>query len=264
MNETLPVVSDLSQHFGISPTAVMLDQRLSNGATRLYAVLDARLCGRPQRIRIETLAADLGWSERAVKRCAAELRAAGWLAAGRTGRSNMWHLVNPVRRARSVPADGTKMALPQINRSLSTTNSRAVIEEPPAPTSEAPLCDEPQTIHEHLKAAQEAAQTTIRATRKVRESLARIKQQQIAPEALAALVAAYKAAHRARIENPAGWLVWVLEDLAAGGRPETPKPTYQQQPLYLDRPLTEPCEHGEPRGQHACALCRHARKPVTA
>lgn len=264
MNETLPVVSDLSQHFGISPTAVMLDQRLSNGATRLYAVLDARLCGRPQRIRIETLAADLGWSRDSIERCAAELRSAGWLVTSRTGRSSSWHLVNPARTRKAAAADTAFLRHPQINRSLSTTSSSAAIAEPPAPTSEAPLCDEPQTIHEHLKAAQEAAQTSIRATRKVRESLARIKQQQISPEALAALVAAYKAAHRARIENPAGWLVWVLEDLAAGGRPETPKPTYQQQPLYLDRPLTEPCEHGEPRGQHACALCRHARKPVTA
>ena len=82
----------------ITPIAVMLDQRLSNGATRLYAVLDARLCGRPQRIRIETLAADLGWSRDSIERCAAELRAAGWLVTSRTGRSSSWHLVNPARQ----------------------------------------------------------------------------------------------------------------------------------------------------------------------
>lgn len=267
--DTLPGTSDASHHFAIVPTDVLTDRTLSAGAVRLYAVLDGRTCGRAGRLKMATLAADLGLSLPQITRLLAELVRAGYVVTLRTGRSNLYRVVNPVRESRSLKSevsDTSNLRDLQINRERSITTSAAELDQR---SSQPALAPDDGEIHdrpprpalrdlEPWHRAAERAGWPVRPTRSVLKALAEIRAQQIKPEALGALIAAYRAIHGSDVVNPGGWMSSILQAIAEGHRPQQ-----LQIPLapvlYTDHPLAaEPCQHGEPRGSRACAICRHS------
>lgn len=261
---TLPGTSDPSQHYALVPVDVLTDRTLSAHARVLYAVLDGRTCGRAGRLKMTTLAADLGLSLPQINRLLGELVRAGYVVTLRTGRSNLYRVINPARESRSIKnerSDLSKMIDLQINRERSITTSAAELDHSSQP---APDRDDERPPRPPLRdldpwhRAAVAAGWPVKPTRRLQHALERIRAQQIKPEALGALVAAYRAIHGSDVRNPGGWMTAILDAIADGNRPEQ-----LQLPvapvLYSDHPLAaEPCQHGEPRGSHACALCRHA------
>lgn len=266
---TLPGTSDAAHHFAIVPTDVLTDRTLSAHARVLYAVLDGRTCGRAGRLKMATLAADLGLSLPQINRLLAELVRAGYVVTLRTGRSNLYRVVNPARESRSIKperSDLSKMIDLQINRERSITTSAVELDgrssQPALAPDDAEIHDRPPRPAlrdlEPWHRAAERAGWPVRPTRSVLKALAEIRAQQVKPEALGALIAAYRAIHGSDVVNPGGWMSSMLQAIAEGHRPQQ-----LQIPLapvlYTDHPLAaEPCQHGEPRGSRACAICRHA------
>lgn len=268
---TLPGTSDAAHHFAIVPTDVLTDRTLSAHARVLYAVLDGRTCGRAGRLKMATLAADLGLSLPQINRLLAELVRAGYVVTLRTGRSNLYRVINPARESRSIKperSDLSKMMDLQINRERSITTSAAELDQRSSQPALAPddgaeldTNKPPRPALRDLEPWHRAAERAgwpVRPHRSVLKALAEIRAQQVKPEALGALIAAYRAIHGANVRNPGGWMNAMLQAIAEGHRPQQ-----LQIPLapvlYTDHPLAaEPCQHGEPRGSRACAICRHA------
>ena len=215
---TLPGTSDASHHFAIVPTNVLTDRTLSAHARVLYAVLDGRTCGRAGRLKMATLAADLGLSLPQINRLLAELVRAGYVVTLRTGRSNLYRVVNPARESRSIKperSDLSKMMDLQINRERSITTSAVELDQRSSQPALAP--DDGAEIHdkppwpalrdlEPWHRAAERAGWPVRPTRSVLKALAEIRAQQVKPEALGALIAAYRAIHGSDVVNPGGWM----------------------------------------------------------
>lgn len=252
--------------YSIAPSEVTRDRSLSRDARLLFVILDGRQgSSASTRVRLDTLAADLDASERSVRRWLDELRTAGLVQTQQTGRSLVFTVRNLSRRTvtpdrprstrpdTGVHSDRTQVAAPLSNNPREVINNNTQRTEPlPAPSAA-------RVVDEYLKAITDATGVRIRPTREVLADLADIEAQGLEPDALAVLVAAYTATQR-NLRNPAGFIRWTLTDLAAGNRPEqmslpihpTPPPTYAEQMSG------EPCEHGDPRGESRCALCRHA------
>lgn len=250
--------------YSIAPNKVTRDGSLSRDARLLFVVLDGRQgsSGRT-RVRLDTLATDLDASERSIRRWLDELRHAGLVHTQQTGRSLVFTVLNDQRRTvtpdrpRSTRADTgghserTQVAAPLSNnpRELINNNKTQPSEPHPAPSGD---------VDEYLKEINKATGVTLKGSREVLADLADIKAQGLAPNEAAVLVAAYAATQR-NLRNPAGFIRWTLTDLAAGNRPHqmelpiqpTPPPTYAEQMSG------EPCQHGDPRGESRCALCRH-------
>lgn len=95
--------------YAIVPHAVARDASLSISARMLYLLLDGRQGSSDgTRVRIETLAADMGVSVSTVKRCLRELRQAGLVESQITGRSLMLIIHNTARkRVTADPDRGT-------------------------------------------------------------------------------------------------------------------------------------------------------------
>ena len=168
MNDaTLPTTPDESDTqragFSMAPAAVLSDPALSDLAVRVYLWLDYRAGSSGEcRTLHSTIAADLGKSERTVKRAVAELRKSGWVRVKRTRRGAAKYVVtNPSRitkpkatkpkkrrdisrptasdlvprRDRSGTQEGTDLALPYNKSSLTTHREPAARTAPAATTA---------------------------------------------------------------------------------------------------------------------------------
>lgn len=270
--------------FAMPPVSVLSDGRLSRDARLLYAVLDGRQ-GRAAsvRVRISTLATDLGASDKSIRRWMDELRAIGLLVTRQTGRSSITTVINVSRMAsaarsatgdrsepRSVTADRSDRSLvtdPQIhNREIQTSSSQPPDPTPPPPASLG--ADDDRSDQAYLAAIEASTGHRLRPHQAISKHLAAIRRSGTTPADTAAVAAAYLAMHGGRVRKPAAWLAsFVLEAIATGQGAEqlalwreqetsaakwmTPLP-----PPYADLDASEPCEHGEPRGARGCALCR--------
>ena len=99
--------------FAITPSSVVRDPHLSLGARTLYTLIDSHqgVKGR-QRLKIATLAGELGVSDRATSRYINELKAAGHLTTKATGRSLSFTVTNPSRRSK-LTADSPAQVIPR-------------------------------------------------------------------------------------------------------------------------------------------------------
>lgn len=248
--------------YAIVPSAVLRDPSLSRDARLLYAVLDGRAGTKGSvRVLLDTLAADLAASPASVRRYLAELKSAGLITTKVTGRSLAITVANGSRsvdkRPRSLTRDRSEcspVSALQSNNKREVTTSRAESEKP-VPTIPATAGDDGGT-RTYLAAVESATGHRLRPTTAVREHLASIRQQGVTPADLGTLTAAYLAAHGSNVESPAGWLAgFVLPAIADGQRPER-RPASSSPTMYADVPTDRPCDHGEPRGESYCALCR--------
>jgi hypothetical protein len=268
--------------FAVVPVSVLEDTRLSDAATRLYAVLDGRITAKgSQRVRQDTLAGQLGWSRSKVQRITGELARAGYIEIRRTSRSSRIVLSNPVRTgkpdtmqpdsdaanltpqdARSVKsdaADASNLTPRQINKSLRIKNNNNAAAEPSRSSAPA-SASAAEKIQDYLDAIHRATGCKVDATKTTQRNIAAIRSQGLTAADMAALVVAYLAVAGDGVHSPAGFIAGhVLPDLAAGNKPSqvasdapTPTPT-----AFAELQNATPCEHGEPRGPDACALCRN-------
>lgn len=289
--------------FAMTPAQVLMDGRLSRDARLLYAVLDLRQGQAASvRVRIATLATDLGASDKSVRRWMDELRAVGMVTTRQTGRSLILAVINVSRMAsaarsvagdrngvsnavthaeqiavtgdrsepRSVTADQPDRSLVtalQIHNSQIQTSSSAPADPTPPPPAP-PGADDDRSDQGYLAAIESATGHRLRAHHGIAQHLRAIRRSGITPADTAAIAAAYLAMHGGRVRKPAAWLAtFVLESIAKGEGAEqlalwqereismaqwvTPLP-----PRIADLAVSEPCEHGEPRGRRGCALCR--------
>ena len=88
-----------SSGYAVVPRTVLTDDRLSDQAVRVYALLDARTTGRAVYVRVSVLAQDLGVSERTVERSLADLVRLGYVVRERTRGVARTAVLNPVRAA---------------------------------------------------------------------------------------------------------------------------------------------------------------------
>ena len=94
-------MADASKRHGRTPLDVFTCG-LNPTAITLYGWLSGRYGGYRAGVfpKVPTLAADLGWSERTVRRAVRDLTAAGWLTVTeRPGTSNLYRLVKSPREA---------------------------------------------------------------------------------------------------------------------------------------------------------------------
>lgn len=279
---TIPVPPDGSQAdspidaqtWAVVPRGVLTDARLSDRAVRLYGVLDVRTMGRAQvAIKITTLAEQLTWSLRKTEQAMEELVALGYVTRQRTRGVSLTSVDNPARPAKkSARSAGSCGPDPQdlagTSRSISS-RSKNIIKgsdpakpKTPAPTSSA---DGRDRLSPYLLAASEGAGIELSLTRKVRDYLQQISAH-MSPEQLRDQVAGWPRISWSGqpIYSSGGFYVdVVLRGIAEGWQPpssdapraapaqETPIPPRIEE-LYIE----DPCEHGDPRGHRACALCR--------
>lgn len=258
--------------FSIAPSQVIRDATLSRDARLLYVLLDGRqgAAGRV-RVLISTLAADLGASDKSVRRWLAELRDAGLIVTVSTGRSLLVRVANGSRLStvepRSVSRGRSDRSPATGQQSTNAREATSPDEQEPAPPP-APLAagDDGSRDQDYLAAIEHATGHRLRPTTPVREHLAAMRRQEITPAAAAALAGAYLAAQDGRIRKPAAWLAgFVLAAVAAGDRPaEQPATPLPPSIAELEHLAASTCHHGTPGGAGRCALCRHAREQVAA
>lgn len=124
------------------PTAVARDVSLSIGARHLYTVLDSRQGAKTcQRLLMATLAADMGVSDRTVRRYLAELVTAGYVAKKATGKSLQFTVINEQRKPRVIPSPVTgnrpdRSLVTALQSNNSIKNKKASSYEIPAITNE--------------------------------------------------------------------------------------------------------------------------------
>lgn len=261
---TLAPPSPIRGGYSIAPHEVIRDPSLSRDARLLYVDLDGRQgSGGPFRVRVETLAAEMGASDKSVRRWLDELRDRGLVVTRQTGRSLILHVHNSERRSvtRDRSVDPRSVTTDRSDRSpvtaLQSNNKREITNNNSnGRPSAADVAADP-----YLTAIEQRTLVPIRLTRSVADDLSQIRQQGLSPDAVAVLVDAYLNT-RDDIRNPGGFIRWTLQDLAAGNRPEQLQlPLDQPTPTpirYDDLVTAEPCEHGDIRGAVGCALCRHA------
>jgi hypothetical protein len=263
--------AEVGHHFAVVPAEVLKDPAISDAAARLYGVLDSRITGTgSQRIRQDTLAADLGWSPSKVKRAMSELVKAGYVLQTRTSRSSRLSVVNPVRyRRRSVKserADRSDMTPPQINKSSINNNNNS---EQGQDRSSAPKVT--PAAGRFLDEINKATGVRLAPTRALLEKLETVSNKGLSPADVAALSAAHVSAHGDRIRNMEGFVAgFVLDALVAGNPPVSSMPKAAPVPVpsgpqtYMQQVVDEPCSHGEPRGSSYCAICRHESSHLQA
>lgn len=263
-----------AQTWAVVPRGVLMDARLSDRAVRLYGVLDARSTGRQIAVKISTVAVDLGWSIRKAELAVSELAALGYVSRQRTRGVSLTTVVNPVRSAKSsARSAGSCGSDPQdlagTSRSTSSRSKNIIRGEAPAspdspaPTSAADAGRDP--LSPYLLAASEGAGVTLDLNRTVKGYLQKIATT-MSPEQLRDQVAEWPRISWSGlpIYDLGGFYVGVvLRGIAEGWQPpssdrpgaaparETPIPPRIEE-LYIE----DPCEHGDPRGPRACALCR--------
>lgn len=116
----------LRKSFAIVPTSVARDTGLSLGARHLYTVLDGRQGAKTcQRVRMATLAGDLGVCPKTISRYLAELVTAGYVTKKRTGKALILTVINHERGPRTIPrpvtsvhSDETPVSTPLSNNSM--------------------------------------------------------------------------------------------------------------------------------------------------
>lgn len=264
--------------FAMAPVAVVRDATLSVQARFLYVVLDARQGQSGSvRVRISTLCQDTGASSASVRRWLDELRDAGLVATQATGRSLAIYVSNASRQsARVLTRERTRehrecSPVSALQRHNKRDTSSSPAEQPPAPPPAPPGArdggDLPQEQpapgapdRDYLAAIESSTSHRLRPTTAVRSHLAAIRRAAVSPAETAALASAYLAMHGSTIRNPASWLAsFALDAIANGQRPQQLELTYAP-PSYRELTLDAmECEHGEPRGERYCALCRHRK-----
>lgn len=259
------VASQTRPTYAKPPSAVLRDASLSRDARLLYVLLDDRAGSRGSvRVRIETLAADLDAGDKSVRRWLAELRAAGLVTTKSTGRSLSVTVANAARlvdkRTRTVTSDRSErspVTALQSSKSGESSSAREPVELVPSTPTDDDGHDQDHRGGPYLAAIREATGHRLRPTTAVREHLAVIRRQNLEPADVGTLCAAYLHAHGSTVRSPGAWLAdFVLAAIADGDRPA---PTASAPTMYGDVPMTDPCGHGEPRGDRYCALCRAER-----
>lgn len=259
MNTLAPHVKP--EPYAITPSRIVRDPSISPITRCLYTIIDSHLGHKAtQKVSLSTLAEELGRSIATVRRSIAELEAIGLVQTFQTGRSLILKRVNNSRK--NCTSDVSDVApvstRKSSNKRVITTTSEHRSQEPiPTPTTE-PVVDD------YLSEINKATGAQIRNNKTVTAHIRAMSEQGLSPQDVAALASAYLAAHRSGVNNPAGFLVsFALPAIASGDRPETPR-VQQAPPMYMDSVAGHECEHGEPRGEHYCAICRHAREKVAA
>ena len=258
--------------FAITPSSVVRDPHLSLGARTLYTLIDSHqgVKGR-QRLKIATLAGELGVSDRATSRYINELKAAGHLTTKATGRSLSFTVTNPSRRSKLTadspaqviprPAKSGERDLPPVARLQSInplSNKKACTQEIPTITVE---------ITETRNAAAKSGidSLTLEQFRDLLPEQIRPRPETHLANTLAAAlergwtVQGLALAIKAEIPNPQagpGLTVKILRQLsqrppAEYSPPPAPKPRYDR--------ATE-CEHGVLKVYGGCGYCREARE----
>lgn len=242
-----PPERDDTAFYGLTPRAVLTDGALSMTARVLYGLLDSRQTS-ASRVRLtqRLLADELGVSVRTVGAALAELRAAGWLQAGRTGRSSSYAVLNPARSERAARKATKPSAATASPQPAATVNTAATAELSALLRSDRSVLVDLTTARSRaaLQAAQSRGWTL----------------QQIADELnVTSLTTAKK---------PGAVLATRLQQLAE--KPSPQQLTARQDEQRRDeRELQQlvdsgalACEHGETRGSTACALCRRSAADV--
>jgi hypothetical protein len=239
--------------FSIVPHFVMRNPDLSQGARLLYVLIDGHLGNKStQQVTQALLAREAGTSERTIQRWLVELRAAGLVTTYATGRSLILSRLNPSRRDTSGRRDTTPVSGPNRNnkKEITTTTGSASKPKKPGKVSRVVAAD-------FLDEINKATGTQVAPTKAVLEKLEALDGQGLSPADVAALTGAYLSAHGEGIKNRTGFVAsFVLDSLAAGGRPDVPGPSGPV--TYMETVTDDPCQHGDPRGASWCALCRHA------
>ena len=249
---------DIPTGYAIVPHSVARDASLSAQARLLFVIIDGH-CGSKstQKLRLATLASELGASVSTVRRYLRELEDAGLVRTYRTGRALIVGRDNPARKR----ATGERSDASPVNtrkrsnkRELTTTSRPSENVTPPA---------SPVTVAagEYLKEINHATGALIQPNQTVTAHLGAIAEQGRSPAELATLVAAELAANRGHVRNPGGFIVGIiLPSIAAGASLTEPEPMTYLPPSPLDLHLAEQaaCHHGTPGGASKCGLCRHA------
>ena len=233
-------------YFGVTPRAVHTDGALSMTARVLYGLLDSRQTS-ASRVRLtqRLLADELGVSVRTVGAALAELRAAGWIKAGRTGRSSSYGVINPARAERKRSAQSPE---PRSN----SERAKPKVQSADTEALSALLRSDRSVLVDLMTASSRAA---LQAAQSRGWTL-----QQIADELnVTSLTTAKK---------PGAVLATRLQQLADKPSPnqltaeqiEQREREREQQQLRDSGALA--CEHGEARGSTACALCRRTAADV--
>jgi len=252
MNDTddrPPEQADTANFYGIVPRSVLTDSRLSMLSRVLYALLDSRQTS-ASRVRItqRLLADDLGVSVRTIGAALAELVAAGWLSTGRTGRSSSYRLVNPSRLAHTER---------QAKRLLQRLEEPTATERPAV----SPMGDTGAT--ERLSALlradrRELIDLTTRTCRTATDAA------MVAGWTLTDIAEALNGMQLERADRPGALLATRLKQLAGSPSPQQQRAEQLEQRKQereresLVRSGALACQHGEPRGPEACAICRKA------
>jgi DNA-binding transcriptional regulator YhcF (GntR family) len=226
--------------FAMTPNAVSRDTNLSVTARLAYVVLDGRQGANPSvRVKLATLAADLGIAPSSTRRVMAELKAAGLVTVTRTGRSSSYALVN-AERSRT----GTQSAHVQALRVLTgehSTEKEALEKElseqaskakPLAAAAELPDVELELYITLYVEALPEHLRPD-ESSPKVRTACAQARAHSWTPDALADAVGASVTNRSPR--NPPGLAITQLAQLAATPYRETGKgDTQPRRPESID------------------------------
>jgi AraC-like DNA-binding protein len=254
-------VATIPTGYAIAPNTVMRDASLSTDARLLYVLVDSRLGKkRTQKIRLATLAADLGKSERTVRRIITELEQAGLIRTHRTGMALIFGRDNPSRRRDTrVHSDRTPVSTPKRSKSLELSTTAGQVSNPETPPQI--HCD---SAAEYLTEIRKATRVRLTDNATVRTHIAEIAGRGTSPIEAATMTAAYLAAHREKVHNPGGFIVTCILPAIAAGELAEQTPAVNRPLTYLERVAAEPCRHGDPLGEQGCALCRHAKQGATA
>lgn len=223
--------------YSVLPRAVLADASLSDAAVRLYGLLDSRQTS-ASRVRVTRalLAADTGWSLSKVVRVLDELRDAGWLRSHRTGRSSSYSVLNPAREQQ------TRRTAEQLLTSVSAnrTNTPSALDQLLTADRRGLLDCTTRASHAALRGAQERGWHL--------DEIADVLNSVLLTNA----------------QSPGGLLFHRLRSLADEASPveraTREEALRERERLVLSGALT--CQHGEPRGPEACALCRIAAADV--
>jgi DNA-binding transcriptional regulator YhcF (GntR family) len=210
------------------PNAVIRDATLSSQAFRLYCMLASRQGANPSvRVKLATLAADLGIAPSSTRRVMAELTAAGLVTVTRTGRSSSYALVNAERshasaksahtQALRVPTGEHSTEKESLEKELSEQASKA---EPLVAAAELPDVELELYITLYVEALPEHLRPD-ESSPKVRTACAQARAHSWTPDALADAVAASVTNRSPR--NPPGLAITQLAQLAATPYRETGK-----------------------------------------
>jgi hypothetical protein len=259
MNTLAPYVK--SEPYAITPSRIARDPSISPVTRCLYTIIDSHLGDKTtQKVSLSTLATELGRSTATVRRSIAELEAIGLVQTFQTGRSLILKRVNNSRNScTSEHSDVAPVSTPKSNnKRVITTTGEHRSQETVSTTATTPV------VADYLVEINKAAGTQVRNNKTVTAHIRKMSEQGLSPQDVAALASAYLAAHRSGVSNPAGFIVsFALPAIASGERPETPQ-VQQAPPMFMDLVTGQECEHGDPRGEQSCAICRHAKAKAAA